>query len=601
MQVQVRKLADVFQTNIQFQAPAYQRPYVWTKERQWEPLWEDVRELAARLLSGVDEPTEPHFLGAVVVSQEPTRTAAVERRLVIDGQQRLTTLQILIRATRDVTSECGEPSDVHRLEELISNNVQYLSGDDLFKVWPTTSDQNSFRAVMSGERASGSFQKALVFFDEAIREWIAETVGSTAVMRRLHTLCDVLREYLQMAVIDLGQGDNAHTIFETMNARGTELLAFDLVKNHLLSLAREMRLDQEALYSTYLEEFDASTWRHTTKIGQNSVAKVDRFLYYWVQMRERKVIRLGQIYRDYANSMKDISDPTDTLIEMQRLGRLFESVASDGAGLESHRTFLDTWRMVQNHSFTPLVLMLLSEPDRSHGESADALFAMLASLLVRRMICGRPNTQYTRACSMLLQQFEGMSSEQYSATFRHWLLEGAGAQVVDVPQDAEVIYNLIHRRIYRRGAIQRVRGLLLAVEERLRASRPHAEMVALDNHQIEHILPKAWQNTGWPDPQLPANEPRYTESTDPMAVRQQLVDSLGNLTLVPREFNVELSNLPWPEKQSKLQQQGIRLLMNTELLDYSTFDDSAILRRGRVMAESICEIWPHPEDIQSSR
>ncbi len=98
---------EIFGQSRQYQVPLFQRPYIWNEEDQWEPLWDDVRSVADRLLTR--QPTRPHFLGAIVLEQIRTPTGRVDVRLVIDGQQRLTTIQILLEAFADLAKEIGRP------------------------------------------------------------------------------------------------------------------------------------------------------------------------------------------------------------------------------------------------------------------------------------------------------------------------------------------------------------------------------------------------------------------------------------------------------------------------------------------------------------
>ena len=96
--------------------PLFQRPYVWTQSQQWEPLWQDIRAVSERVLSGREVP--PHFLGAVVLDQLRTGSREIEARLIIDGQQRLTTLQLVLAAFRDLCCRVRRHRYAHRLQWL---------------------------------------------------------------------------------------------------------------------------------------------------------------------------------------------------------------------------------------------------------------------------------------------------------------------------------------------------------------------------------------------------------------------------------------------------------------------------------------------------
>ena len=130
MKVDILSLKKLFQQDIRYVIPTFQRPYVWNQEEQWEPLWDDVRNVAEEYLDQLEivgpdqraqaeERTGAHFMGAVVVQQQPTPAAEIDVRHVIDGQQRLTTLQLLADATQEVVEDLGQAPVAKRLAKLV--------------------------------------------------------------------------------------------------------------------------------------------------------------------------------------------------------------------------------------------------------------------------------------------------------------------------------------------------------------------------------------------------------------------------------------------------------------------------------------------------
>src|SRR4051794_31469624 len=240
MQAETRTLTELFQLAVRYLIPLYQRPYVWTRERQWEPLWEDIETVANHLLE-VGSPTKPpsHFLGAIVVQQQENPIGTPQRFLVIDGQQRLTTLQIIVRAASRVAEDLGAGDEAELLGGLNYNNPKLAKGDELFKVWPTNANRHAFRSVMDADGdpegvpddPANEIQEAFAFFRDEIMGWaVGESDagadgGSTS--ERLVALRNALSELLKVVAIHLEDGDNPQVIFETLNARGTPLIALD--------------------------------------------------------------------------------------------------------------------------------------------------------------------------------------------------------------------------------------------------------------------------------------------------------------------------------------------------------------------------------------
>src|SRR5262249_11392576 len=151
-------VGKLFGDQVRHTVPLFQRPYVWIKEDQWEPLWEDIAGLLDRIERRVDgQAVAGHFLGTVVLEQTPNATGSLPRREVIDGQQRLTTLQLVLKAAEhalshalDATEESQRrPIDVaHRQIAPLTMNPGWSTEDEQYKVWPTNEDRAPFTSVM---------------------------------------------------------------------------------------------------------------------------------------------------------------------------------------------------------------------------------------------------------------------------------------------------------------------------------------------------------------------------------------------------------------------------------------------------------------------
>ncbi len=232
--------------------PLFQRPYVWNEELQWEPLWKDLERVANRLLQSPSTTQMPHFLGAVVLQQLTSQTSDLQQRTVIDGQQRLTTLQLLLDALHTEIASAGATMPAARLEPLIANNEAFRrTNEDQFKVWPTNRDRPAFNEVMGAQHpvdyknlahGSSRMAKAHCFFAMQCREWL-NADSPERLPFRAEAIERSARELLQIVVIDLTAGENAQEIFETLNARGAALTAADLIKNFVFQRMLEQGAD----------------------------------------------------------------------------------------------------------------------------------------------------------------------------------------------------------------------------------------------------------------------------------------------------------------------------------------------------------------------
>jgi Protein of unknown function DUF262 len=142
---------QLFERDVRYIVPLYQRPYVWDEDHQWAPLWDDITALLQHQEGGDQSGLWSHFLGAIVVEQDRTVPGQIPRFTVIDGQQRLTTLQLIVAAAAKAVAEAGAENDAALLRELTVNNPRKASGIEQLKVWPTNANRTAFTAVMSAD------------------------------------------------------------------------------------------------------------------------------------------------------------------------------------------------------------------------------------------------------------------------------------------------------------------------------------------------------------------------------------------------------------------------------------------------------------------
>lgn len=245
MQAGAVSLGLVFANDQQNIIPHFQRPYVWSEEQNWQPLWEDIREAAEEVEGEDNSPylkadTRTYFLGAMVLQHRPKPPMRVVLWDVIDGQQRLTTLQVLVSAARAVALAIGETPLAASFAGMIENKPDTIHKDypnDRFKLWPLPHDREAFLWAVSTNTNPGSppdpkhrIARARVWFQRVIGEW---TRDAEKPDHRLYNLLETLKNRMQLVQITLEGKDDPQVIFEVLNHRGVPLDAVDLVKNLL--------------------------------------------------------------------------------------------------------------------------------------------------------------------------------------------------------------------------------------------------------------------------------------------------------------------------------------------------------------------------------
>ena len=243
--------------------------------------------------------------------------AKVPARQIIDGQQRLTTLQLALAAARDLAEELQQHKYALAFRKLTDNDVPLSDDpDEVFKVWPTNADRIIFTQVMRANspelvqtllnqlsEGDDLIPNAYMFFAHAFREWVGSTEDQVC-LQRLDALYNTLRDQLHLVVIDLEKDDDAQEIFETLNALGTPLQAADLVKNYLFRTAELQRQPTTKLYEQYWETFDSSKsyWRKEVRQGRLNRPRLDLFLHNFLTLMladDVNAMKLFSTFRDY--------------------------------------------------------------------------------------------------------------------------------------------------------------------------------------------------------------------------------------------------------------------------------------------------------------
>ena len=583
---------DLFQKDVRYTIPPFQRPYVWSQDDQWEPLWEDVRNVAENYLeelvrSGNDgvkaeQQTSPHFLGAVVLKQVPTRAKDIDQREVVDGQQRVTTLQLLLDATQQICEESDQPylkKAARRLAKLVTNDKELIGDDELqiFKLWPTRSDREAFRHAMDNGLAVNDFEESLIvqaheFFQLQVRKWLEDAGGPTEA--RIDALEASATSMLQMVVIDLSAEDDPNLIFETLNARGTPLEQSDLIKNFVLSLERDQEDD-------IWGNLDDRWWRIEVRQGRLFRPRLDMLLNYWLAMRKGSEVspsRVFDAFRSYAGDQQAHAVMSEVKHDLVNY-RDFESTRGRSSEEESFYYHVD---VMQARVITPVLLLLLS----SEAGTRKRAFSALESFLVRRMICRQTTKDYNRLVLELANRLRESGLDKADTVTAGFLKEQT-AYAREWPSDETVADALATSPLYRLLTRGRLRLVLEGVENLLRSSGKSEQSAVPKNLTIEHLMPVGWRNAEWP-------LPGCIDAAAATYHRNNLVHTIGNLTLVTQKLNSSLSNAAWEQKRNGLREHSV-LLLNNELMSQSSWNEEIIRCRSRRMADLVSELWPGPD------
>lgn len=618
-------LLAIFEKKLRLEVPLFQRQYVWNKEQQWEPLWEDIARKFSEYLEGrKDAPV--HFLGAMVLDQKQTPTTHVEKRQVIDGQQRLTTLQIFLSAFRDFCREKGCEDLAKECDSFTLNKGMMADPEvDKFKVWPTQLDREQFADVIgSGSRALLTkkhpliFRKyarkpeprprmveAYLFFYDQLSEFFIGTSGEPCLAadipleQRLDECFQALKSALQVVAIDLEQEDDAQVIFETLNARGEPLLPADLLRNFIFLRAARRGEPQEDLYKEFWQRFDASFWRVEVKQGRLLRPRSDLFMQHFLASRQGVDIPIKHLFVEYKfwiERTRPFGTVREELETLARQGEDFRRIIEPSKGdvLFSLATFLDAFDIRTSY---PLLLMMLDA--QINEERWRAIAAILESYLLRRAVCGLTTKNYNRVFLTLTRNLkrDGVTPENLANQLMAMTGESA-----EWPSDAAFSEAWRTKHAYQTLNNSKLVYIFKRLNDTYLVSK--MESVSIDNAlTIEHILPQSWVEH-WPLPDgslgMTGMDLWLAEEGDPRAVatrkRNAALQTLGNLTILSQQLNSAASNSAWPNKKPELMRHSL-LPINQQLYDVPVWDEAAIVARGDGLLKRALALWPKGQNL----
>ena len=585
--------------------PLFQRPYVWDEDRQWRPLWQDVERVAEKVLA--QDQSARHFLGAVVLQQESNSTGTLVVRTIIDGQQRLTTLQLLFDAILEEIRKLGFDDISRRLVDLVENSTyQRRLPEDQFKVWPTNRDREAFVEVMSTDapvystlKHKGSkLVKAHAYFAAQAAAWLGEDADLHA--SRASALVDAVATRLQIVSIDLKSDEDAQEIFETLNARGTPLTAADLIKNLVFQRLNASPEESEASYHAYWEQFETPFWEAEVSSGRVLWSRSSLFLTQWLAAQTQQDIPTREVFAAFKRFIDDhVTDVNDLLAHIRSCADIYQSLIEGAAKRHEPLTPLEmfTYRIgeMQSEILRP-VLIWLTDPNLPQIPDAQLFAALdaLESWLVRRTLVREKTAGHNRFIIDLLQEIADSDRAEIGSRIAD-ILMGQTADASYWPDDEAVRNSLADMQIYRRISRARLRMILEAVEDHRRgfshgrSSAKGEQPVVRAQCTIEHVMPQRW-GQHWP-----------LAGDESASERDAIVQTLGNLTLVSESLNPSLSNAGWGgekgKRQALLKYSSIKL--TSEIIELADQDgghwtESLIEDRTSTLIEEILAIWPTP-------
>ncbi|NLT38356.1 MAG: DUF262 domain-containing protein [Methanomassiliicoccus sp.] len=552
-------LLGLLQKSPQFIIPIYQRTYSWT-DKQCRQLWEDI------IRAGSNDSISVHFIGSIVyVEQGLSQVTHQAPLLVIDGQQRLTTVSLLIEA---LAREVGdtEPADGFSALKLrhyyLSNQLE--TGDRFYKLLLSQTDNSTLKAIIKNTPLPPEPSLLVKQNFELFRELLAAQNGD---------LVPVCRGLAKLVVVDIALNrdqDNPQLIFESMNSTGKELSQADLIRNYIL-MGLEPKL-QTHLYEEYWRPMELD-------FGQVAYGtQFDSFMRHFLTVKTGYIPRIGEVYdafKDYSRSPSVRSGGIEALVkDIRDFSRYYCAMA---LGAERNgplaQAFHDLRELRVDVAY-PFLLELYHDYANGILSPDDFLSSvrLIESYVFRRAICAIPTNSLNKTFGTFSKS---INKDRY--------LESMQAQYLLLPSyrrfpsDEEFRRNLQTRDLYN----SRSRSYWIRRME----NHERKERVEVDEYTIEHIMPQ--------NPNLSATW-KVALGSDWQRVHDEWLHTLGNLTLTG--YNSEYNDRPFNEKRDMaggFKESPLRL--NAGLGQVEVWNEVAIKERAERLSSKALEIWSFPE------
>jgi uncharacterized protein with ParB-like and HNH nuclease domain len=535
---------------IQYRVPLFQRTYSWNQE-QWEKLWDDILEIYM-----LDKPRN-HFIGAIVtlpIHDAPERAA---KFILIDGQQRLTTLLLLLAVIRKKAERMDLKSLAAQItEECLINKFATLE-EERIKLLPTKRDRLPFWTAILVQTPDDDTQIGAVwrFFEKVIED--GDLFGKPIELPKLKVR---VTDYLDLVSITLDPDDSPHRIFESLNNTGMRLGPSDLIRNYLF-----MRIPDEQRQQ---ETYDSAWFPMQEGLGDHLDAFFWRYL-----MKDGALIRWEETYSQMQTVVEgdrklDNSQIPDFLRELGIYSSYYRRLIwpdkhEQNTVLREHLSHLNSWEVEVAYPFLLNIFHTLASGRITADEVAHVL-SMIESFVVRRTVCGIPTNRLRYIFANMSPSIDAAS---YVESSREYLLRN------EWPGDAEFRDKFQTFRLYIPGRLARTRLVLGALER----SFGHKEPIELkETITIEHIMPQTL-NEQW----------RKMLGERAVEIYGQWLHTVGNLTL--SGYNPDMGNQSFEEKKKVLRESHIEL--TRDIVECEVWNESTIKVRGAMLADRAVVVW----------
>lgn len=568
-----RTINDIFNGNRILEIPFFQRSYVWGDD-QWERLLEDMEH--------VSQSNKPYFLGSVILKQQSTNTAnrVGDIRTVIDGQQRLTTLNIFFKV---LCLKTNQNSTFERIFKLINNDIALMHNHNDIKSFNLVLNLTELAELENTDNIISAYNYFKIYLNP-------DKLNFNNILSKI-----------LFVGIDLDENEDEQQIFDTINSLGVRLTTAELLKNYFFN--RDELTSYNDYWKSIFENSDETKayWDREITTGRLRRTFIDLFFYSYLQIKiqdsklkiktEDKIefSKVETLFESYKSLIKNYNlNKKDVLVEVKEYAELFrdnfdydiiESELTADYGIERINAIifgLDTSTLI------PYVLYILKNV--KDGNTRNDLFELIESYIMRRMVVHATTKNYNQLFTDRLISNEILSSEQ----FREYI-DKSSDKVNYLPSDLELKNGFDTAYLVNKQSA----GIIYFIESKIRnRSRQATQLLGINKYSLEHLMPKKWENN-W----------GKLANKDERDFRNRKLFTLGNLAIITQSLNASIRDSDWNTKKSgKANKEGLihysaGIETLAPYLQLNEWNESEIENRANFLYANAIEIWKLQEVI----
>ena len=566
-----------FAHNTQLVIPVYQRNYTWTVNGQINPFLNDIENV-------VNGEFKTHFMGIIIYNVTKMSAIYGNEYSIIDGQQRITTIIILLYALRDLLIESNQEVAASRIENVYLSNRE-LDDDMKLKLKPLVSDDLALKKIIEKniEKFNEEDKNSNVYKNYCrIKEWLTD-------MQNIHSIDEILNAINQLYIVavPVDNNDYPQKIFESINSKGVSLTSSDLIRNYIF-----MGLDnttQEQYYNKY--------WKEIEKNISSDSKKLEDYLRFYItsQSFELPSTKNNGVYHAFKNLLENkygsdinsLSNVTNTLTSILRFSKYYFIIYNSDINLVKSpiKDALKEYRKIDSNMPAPLLLRMFDYNSSDNefsksvisSEDLSKIISITTNYLMRRALANLDTSDITRLFAPLtrdvIAEAKGIGFDKVVDIYKKHLINkniGKGSECPDNEKLKDSI--LANSNMY---ILKSTRILLDKIE-----LNNNPAPVDLSKLSVEHLMP-----------QTPTQEwLTYLNCTTDQYMNY--LNRLGNLTLAARLDNSKMSNNPFSYKQEILASTN-HLNLNKEILKEKEWKFKQIDERTERLIEKINVLYPY--------